>query len=203
VLGSRRGNIGKFYSERDLEVCDPLGPFYHSVLFLSSSVHRQLREAVSGNNFWTAHVELSTAMVSGIDDEILERVFVREMLRLQFFLMSQESLQRPTEPLNLFLVQEKGARLAHNYRRNRFEGREASHTSGRDNNRPLVDPWSGITSLFIGFARTFSFRLHRPVDQSFFFLSHGCSLFFLVLFLFSFIGWGCLPVVTVKFSCKS
>ena len=62
---------------------------------------------MSGNNFWTAHVELSTAMVSGIDDEILERVFVREMLRLQFLLVSQESLQHRTEPLNLFLFRRK------------------------------------------------------------------------------------------------
>jgi hypothetical protein len=88
--------------EKDLKVCEPLGPFHHSGLFLSSSVHWQLREAVSGNNFLTMHVELSTAMVSGINDEILERVIVREMLRLQFLLMSQESLQRLTEPLNLF-----------------------------------------------------------------------------------------------------
>jgi hypothetical protein len=35
----------------------------------------------------------------------------------------------PNGAIEPFLVQEKGARLAHNYRRNRFKGREASHTS--------------------------------------------------------------------------
>ena len=57
-----------------------MGLFYHWGLFLSSSVHWQFSEAVSGNNFWTAHVELSTAMVSGINDEFLERVFVRDVM---------------------------------------------------------------------------------------------------------------------------
>jgi hypothetical protein len=68
----------------------------------------------------------------------------------------------PNGAIKPFSVQEKGARLAHNFRRNRFEGREASHTSGQDNNCPLMDLGWESPAYLLDLQGHFLFLTHTP-----------------------------------------